>query len=77
MLFCCKVQLILFLHDVMRVGRPKSKGSASGKAACLISALQQLLWDISCKAEHKQVSYAMHKLMTQDSDCQGAEYQGF
>jgi hypothetical protein len=37
---------------------------------CLISALQQLLGDTSCKAakaEHKQVSQDLHKQMTQDS----------
>jgi len=45
---------------------------------CLISALQQLLWDTSCKAakaEHKQLSQALHKQMTQNSDYHRADYQ--
>ncbi len=43
-----------------------------------MSALQQLLWDTSCKvakAEHKQLSQTLHKQLTQNSDYHGADYQ--
>ena len=59
--------------------RPKDKVLRQARpCASSLHALQRLLRDTSCKAakaEHKQVSQALHKQLTQNSGYHKADYQ--